>query len=132
MIILKSSYNHLTIILQSAYNHLTIILPSSYNHLTIILQSSYNHLTIILQSSYNRIMIILPSYYDHFIIRSSVNSLHLTLIISCLSFLPQSAAESFDEKTRHQKYLISAYEAKACAIKPLLQSYFRFICNKLV
>jgi len=37
MIILESTYNHLTIILRSSYDHLTIILRSSYDHLLIIL-----------------------------------------------------------------------------------------------
>ncbi len=61
MIILWSSYDHLTIILLSSYDHLMIILRSSYDHLTIILRSSYDHLTIILQSCYDHLTIILWS-----------------------------------------------------------------------
>ncbi len=42
MMILQSSYNHLTIILQSSYDHII----ASYDHLMNILQPFYDHITI--------------------------------------------------------------------------------------
>ncbi len=140
MIILKSSYDHLTIILQSTYSHLTIT-RSYYNHITIILQSSYNHLIIILQSSYNHLtstyghlikhMIMIPSSYNHLLNILWLSYNHLTIILKVEATQQQKFNKNvpITLKVRHCNPNNDSKENTRCFVNNNLGRHFKKLCT---